>query len=358
MNIKVTSTAPDNSYSIQIISGMLSECGQIIKKNTNGPVVLLTNKTVHKIWYKDLHDSFKKAGLIEKLILVPDGERYKNNRIYNQVISEMLRNGINRYSTLVTFGGGVIGDLGGLVAATYMRGINLIHIPTSLIAQVDSSIGGKVAIDHPLAKNIIGSFYNPWLVLTDPNILGTLAQKEYINGLFEIVKIALVRDKKLYKYICKHINEILNRHTKAIEYLVSKSASLKAEIIQKDPYEKKLRMILNFGHTFGHALETTGQYNNISHGVAVGWGMILALNLSHHYKLLDLNRHKNEIDLIKKLIGRNILKEIDSENIWKTMTLDKKIKNNKIRFVLLRGIARPIIQEIDKNSFISALENL
>ncbi len=358
MNIRVASSAHNNGYSIQIKSGLLSKFGQIIKKNTNGPVVLLTNKTIHKLWYKDLRHSFEKAGLKEKLIMVPDGERYKNNRTYNQVISEMLENGINRYSTLVTFGGGVIGDLGGLVAATYMRGIKLIHVPTSLIAQVDSSIGGKVAIDHPMAKNIVGVFYNPTQVLTDPNILGTLAEKEYINGLFEIVKIALVRDKGLYEYIYKNINAILIRDTKAIEYLVSKSASLKAEIIQKDPYEKRLRMILNFGHTFGHALETSGQYKNISHGVAVGWGMLLALQLSHHYKLLDLGKHQDKIDLIKKLIGKNKLYNINPKNIWKTMTLDKKAKNNKVRFVLLKGIARPIIQDIDKNSFIKSLENL
>ncbi len=358
MNIRVTSTAPNNNYSIKIKSGLLSEFGQIIKKNSNGSVVLLTNKTVYKLWYKDLHDSFKRAGLKEKIIIIPDGERYKNNRIYNQIISEMLNNGINRYSTLVTFGGGVIGDLGGLVAATYMRGIKLIHIPTSLIAQVDSSIGGKVAIDHPLAKNIIGAFYNPRLVLTDPNILGTLAEREYINGLFEIVKIALVRDKKFYEYISNNIDAILNRKTKAIEYLVKISTKLKAEIIQKDPFEKKLRMILNFGHTFGHALETSGQYNNISHGVAVGWGMLLALQLSHQYKLLDLDKHQDKIDLIKKLIGKYKLDNISPKDIWKTMTLDKKAKNNKIRFVLLREIAQPIIKEINKNSFIKALENL
>jgi len=243
MNIKVSSTVTNKGYSIQIKSGLLSEFGQIIKKKINGRIVVLTNKTVHKLWYKDLHHSFKQARIKEQLIIIPDGERYKNSRIYNQVITEMLDNGSDRYSTLITFGGGVIGDLGGFVAATYMRGIQLIHIPTTLIAQIDSSIGGKVAIDHPRAKNIIGAFYNPMLVLTDPNILRTLSQKEYINGLFEAVKIALVRDKKFYEYICENIDLLLDRDIKAIEYLVTKSVRLKTEIIKIDTYEKKLRMV-------------------------------------------------------------------------------------------------------------------
>lgn len=358
MNIKVTSSSPNNSYTIQIKSGLLAEFGQIIKKNTNGRVVVLTNRTVHKLWFKNLHNSFKQAGLKEKVIIIPDGERYKNNRTYNRVVSEMLEIGIDRYSTLVTFGGGVIGDLGGFVAATYMRGIRLIHIPTTLIAQIDSSIGGKVAIDHPQAKNIIGAFCNPVQVLTDPNILSTLSQKEYLNGLFEAIKIALVRDRKLYDYICINIDKILDRDKKAIEYLVTKSAKLKAEIIKKDPFEKKLRMILNFGHTFGHALETSGGYKNISHGVAIGWGMLLALQISHYYKYINIAKLKEINDLITKIIGKNRMGNINPENIWKTMTLDKKAKNNKVRFVLIKSIAKPIVQGISKNSFKKSLENL
>ncbi len=358
MKIKVTATLPNNGYLIQIKKGLLSKIGQIIRKKTNGGIVVLTNKTVHKLWYKDLHKSFKRSDLKEKVIIIPDGERYKNNHTYKQVISEMLNNGIDRYSTLVAFGGGVIGDLGGLVAATYMRGIKLIHVPTSLIAQIDSSIGGKVAIDHPQAKNIIGAFYNPEQVLTDPDILSTLSKKEYINGLFETVKIAMVRDKKLYEYICTNIDKILDRDAKVIEYFVTKGARLKAEIIQKDPFEKKLRMILNFGHTFGHALETSGGYKIISHGVAVGWGMLLALQLSNDYKFMDIRKHQKTIDLIKTLIGRNKMGNINPENIWRTMTLDKKAINNKVRFVLLKGIAQPIIQGIDKNSFKRSLRNL
>ena len=358
MKIKVTSTSTNSGYLIQVKRGLLSKIGQIIREQTNGRIIILINKTVHKLWYKDLHNSFKRSDLKEKVIIIPDGERYKSNRTYNQVISEMLNNGIDRYSTLVTFGGGVTGDLGGLVAATYMRGIKLIHIPTTLIAQIDSSIGGKVAIDHPQAKNIIGAFYNPELVLIDPDILGTLTTNEYVNGLFEAVKIALVRDKKLYEYICVNSDKILGRDTEAIEYLVTVCVRLKAEIIQKDPFEKKLRMILNFGHTFGHALETSGGYKNISHGAAVGWGMLLALQLSNDYKFMDIRKHQKTIDLIRKLIGRNKIGNINPENIWRTMTLDKKAKNNKIRFVLLKGIAQPIIQGIDKNSFKRSLRNL
>ncbi|MCP4706419.1 MAG: 3-dehydroquinate synthase [candidate division Zixibacteria bacterium] len=358
MNIKVKSVSPNNNYSIQIKTGLISDFGQIIKKKSNGKIVVLTNKKVHRLWYKKLHTSFKWAGIKEKLIIVPDGERYKNNRTYNKVISNMLENNIDRYSTLVTFGGGVIGDLGGFVAATYMRGITLIYIPTTLIAQVDSSIGGKVAIDHPKAKNIIGAFYNPELVLTDPDILKTLSDTEYTNGLFEVVKIALVYDKKLYVYFCKNFNKIINRDSKIIESLIKKSAKLKAEIIQKDPFEKDLRMILNFGHTFGHALETSGGYKNISHGVAVGWGMLLALNLSENYKLIDLSKHQETIAIIKRLLGKNKLGKLNLTRIWATMCHDKKAVNKKVRFVLLKGVGRSIIKEVDKKSFIKSLGKL
>jgi len=358
MKIKVSSNSKSKSYSVQIKSGLLSETGQIIKKTAKGQIVILTSKNVHKLWYNKLNKSFKSSGLKAKLILIPDGERHKSLRTYNHVISEMLDIGIDRYSTLITLGGGVIGDLGGLVAATFMRGIDLIHIPTSLIAQIDSSIGGKVAIDHPNAKNIIGAFYNPTQVLTDPNILNTLSKKEFINGLFEALKIAIIRDKQLYDYISKNIDLILERNEKTIEHLVKSSVKLKADIIQKDPFEKKLRMVLNFGHTFGHALETSGGYKNISHGVAVGCGMLLAFQLSHFYKFIDIRKHQKTIDLINILIDKNKIGKLNSENLWKTMTLDKKAKNNKVRFVLLKGIARPIIQEIDKNSFKKVFGNL
>jgi len=358
MKIKVAATTVDKGYTIQIKRGLLSEAGKIIKRITHDRIAVLTNKTVHELWYRDLHKSFKQVGLKENIIVIPDGERYKNNRTYNRIISEMLDYGINRHSTLVTFGGGVTGDIGGFIAATYMRGIKLIHIPTSLIAQIDSSIGGKAAIDHPRAKNIIGAFYNPEYVLIDPNLLMTLPRREYINGLFEAVKIAIVRDKKLYKYICVNIDKILDRNARTVEYLVTECARLKTEIIQKDPFEKKLRMILNFGHTFGHALETAGRYNNISHGIAVGWGMLLALQLSYHYKYIDLEKCREIIDLIGKLIGRNKMPKISPENIWITMCHDKKVKNNKVRFILLERIARPIIREIDKNSFKKALRDL
>ncbi len=358
MNIKVNSVSRNSNYSIQIKAGLISEFGNIIKKKSNGKIVVLTNKTVYKLWYKKLHTSFRRAGIKEKLIIVPDGERYKNSHTYNKVISNMLENNIDRYSTLVTLGGGVIGDLGGFVAATYMRGITLIHIPTTLIAQVDSSIGGKVAIDHPRAKNIIGAFYNPELVLTDPNILKTLSDTEYTNGLFEAVKIALVYDIKLYEYLKNNIDEILKKDNKTIEYLVKKSTKLKAEIIQKDPFEKDLRMILNFGHTFGHALETSGGYKKISHGVAVGWGILLALNLSENYKLIDLSKHQEIIAIIKRLLGKNKMGKLNQTKIWKTMTLDKKAINNKVRFVLLKGIGQPLIKEVDKRQFIKSIEKL
>jgi len=224
MNIKIPSNTRDNNYSIRIKSGLLPEFGQIIKKLVNDNIVILTNRTVYKLWYNKLNRSLKSAGIKPKLIVIPDGERYKNNTTCQKIISRMLELGVNRHSALVALGGGVIGDLGGFAASTFMRGIRLIHVPTTLIAQVDSSIGGKVAIDHSMAKNMIGAFYNPKIVLSDPAILETLPKKEYINGLFEVIKISMVKNDKLYDYISDSIDKIINREGKAVEFLVIESA--------------------------------------------------------------------------------------------------------------------------------------
>ncbi len=359
MKIKVEHKAKTESYEVLIKSDLLNEAGKVISKKITGEkVFIITNRRVKKLWYNNLNKSLQKAGIKSQLILIGDGEQYKTFRTYNHIISRLTAYKANRQSTLIAFGGGVIGDLTGFVAATYMRGIDLIHIPTTLIAQIDSSIGGKTAIDSAMAKNMIGSFYNPSLVLTDPNILRTLSEQDYFNGLFEAVKIAMVSNKRLYRFISSNITAIRRRNKIILEELVLRCAREKIKIIQKDPLDKGRRIILNFGHTFGHALETSGGYKTMTHGEAVGWGMLLAIRLSVLSGVGRENSFDRPENIIRNLLtGRN-LRNLNVDQLWKTICLDKKSKDNQIRFVLLKNIAYPVVGNIDKKLFVRALEKL
>jgi 3-dehydroquinate synthase len=300
----------------------------------------------------------KAAKVSAELIVIPDGEKYKTLKSYDQIISRMIDLKIDRYSALLTFGGGVIGDLGGFVAAGYMRGIDLIHIPTTLLAQIDSSIGGKTAVDHPHGKNLIGAFYFPRMVITDPNLLTTLNDKEFSNGLFEAIKVSLIANRKLYNFIRDNLDQIKKRRKKALEYLVSGCVGEKIRIVNKDPYDNGIRMILNFGHTFGHALEVSGQYRRISHGEAVGWGMLVAMKLSAALTGFDLAGNNDIYDMIKNLLPKRNFGSLGQEKLWQTISLDKKVKNRKVRFVLLKKTGQPVIREVDKKAFLKAAENL
>ncbi|MFQ6031770.1 MAG: 3-dehydroquinate synthase [Candidatus Zixiibacteriota bacterium] len=359
VKIKVEINPASNSYTVAIKTGVIKEVGRFLKKSfSSGKVFVLTNDEVHSLYYKGVKNSLDKFGFDHKVIIIPDGERYKNLKTYNYVFNKLIEHKADRHSVLVTLGGGVICDLGGFVAATYMRGVKLVHIPTTLVAQIDASIGGKVAVDHKMAKNLIGAFYNPRLVLTDPEVLNTLRRKDFLNGLFEAIKIALVCQKELFFFIADKLSGILRKEEYLLRQLIVRCIKEKVRIVQRDPFEKNLRMILNFGHTFAHALETNKKYRSISHGEAVGLGMLLALRLSN--KLGHLTEHKTAriSELILKLIKSDRLKGVDPGQIWGTIALDKKGKEGKVRFVLLKDIGKPIIEEVNKKVFFEVFEKV
>jgi len=359
MKIRVEHKAGNNAYNVVINNGLIRNIGGIISKNKSGEkVFIVTNRKVKRLWYAPLKRSLEKSGIEPRLITIGDGEQYKNLHTYKNIISKLITLKANRYSTLVGFGGGVIGDLTGFVASNYMRGINLIHIPTTLIAQIDSSIGGKTAIDTEQAKNMIGSFYNPKMVLTDPDILRTLSERDFLNGLFEAIKIALVSNKGLYKYMANNMASIIKRRKNILEELITRCAGEKIKIIRKDPFDKGLRMILNFGHTFGHALETLGGYKSLTHGEAVGWGMLLAIRLSTMLGLGGNNKSNQSFKIISNMLAGRKLKNLDSKSLWKTISLDKKTKNRQVRFILLKDIGYPVLRNIDRKLFTKALETL
>ncbi len=358
MKIKVDGKPPAPSYTVTVRRGALSDIGRIVGQRPTGKLIVLTNTTVQKLWFGRLRRILAAAGRKSTPIVINDGERYKTRQTYQKIIARLIDLGADRQSILITLGGGVVGDLGGFVAATYLRGIDLVHIPTTLVAQIDSSIGGKTAIDLPRAKNMLGSFYNPRQVLIDPELLSTLPDEALSDGLFEAIKTGLVCNKNLFAYIVDHLDEIRQQRPSALDRVVRGTVHEKAKVVSVDPFDRNRRAILNFGHTLGHALETAAGYRKISHGVAVGWGMLAALELSHLLGYGERRVVERAAEPIRDLLERKRFPQTEVDQLWQTIKLDKKVQGGKVRFVLLKAIGRPVIDFVDRRTVFKALERI
>ncbi len=344
-----------NSYEVLIENGCLEKSGVLIKKKISpSRVFVLTNPKVYKLYFEKLKKSISKQEWKVSLILIPEGERFKSFESYQKVIVKLVQEKADRNSLLIALGGGVISDLAGTVAATYMRGISLIHIPTTLLAQTDASIGGKTAVNLTQAKNLVGCFYPAKLVLSDPLVLKTLDEKNFLNGLVEIIKIGLVSNKKIYEFGQKNYRQILQRDDSYLQQLISLAAKEKVRITNLDPFDRGLRKILNFGHTFGHTLETYKNYKKISHGEAVSLGILVALKLSCDLKLISEDLLSEVKDLFSKIGLPTQIKSVNLGKIWGIMNLDKKVQNRKVNFVLIKDIGKPKLQPVAEKSFYKA----
>ena len=324
-------------------------------------IVLITNPLIKKLYGNRIFKKLSKNNFVVNMIQVPDGEKSKSLSIAENVYGELLQLKADRSTTLITLGGGVIGDLGGFIAATFMRGIPLAHIPTTLLAQIDSSIGGKVAVDHSSAKNIIGSFYQPIANLVDPGVLDTLPMSHIKNGIVEAIKIAIICSPSFFSWIYKNIDKLLHKDSNALDYLVRKAAKLKIDIILQDPWEKNERHFLNLGHSIGHALETIGGYDRLTHGEAVAMGIILEARIAFYRNILLLKDREKIENIIRKLqIKLNFdLSKVDPEECWKIIHLDKKNKDGCIRFVLPERIGKvKLFQPIQKRDIDHAFSSL
>ncbi len=280
ITVKITE---DKEYKICIEKGILNNLGKHLSKTIeNKRIVIITNSLINGLYGAKLLSVLRKGGFNSDLIEIPDGEKYKSLSTAKHLYDELLKRKADRTTTLIALGGGVIGDLTGFVAATYMRGLPLIHIPTTLLAQVDSSIGGKVAVDHPLAKNIIGSFYQPKAVYTEPEVLQTLSDQDIRNGIVEAIKIAVIKSPVFFKWLEKNIDQLLKKHKDLLYEAVKEAVSLKVDVVLKDPWESGLRKILNFGHSIGHALEVRVGYQDLSHGEAVALGMLIETKIARN----------------------------------------------------------------------------
>tara|TARA_B100001971_G_C18246946_1_gene575018 strand:- start:503 stop:1609 length:1107 start_codon:yes stop_codon:yes gene_type:complete len=338
LNLKKTR---DNSYDILIGRNLLNIIvGDLKRKKIANRYVIITDKIVERLFGRNLLRQLKGKGIKADLISFNAGEQNKNIRTFNELIEKVHSLGLDRSSAVIALGGGVVGDIAGLVAATYMRGIKYIQVPTTLLAYVDSSIGGKVAVDLKSGKNSCGAFYQPAGVYIDISLVKNLPQKELLNGLAEVIKHAIIKDKKLFGFIEKNVKSILARDESIFMRLVKRNCEIKARIVEEDEKEKNLRKIVNYGHTIGHALETLTNYKTYKHGQAISIGMIAASRLSNRMGWLSRNELKKQIALFKKIGLPISLPKIKPERIISELRKDKKAVSGKIQLVLPEKIGK------------------
>jgi len=330
----------DFSYVVLIESGLLDKTPKDLKSNPIGnKYAIITDSNVNRICGHKIANGLKREGLTVCMLNFQAGEKSKNINIVEYLINKLIDKGLERNSAIIALGGGVVGDVAGFVASIFLRGIPYIQIPTTLMAQVDSSIGGKTAVDLSKGKNLIGTFHHPKKIYIDPLVLSSLPQRELQNGLSEIIKYGVIYDRELFEYLENNVEEINKRNVECITHIIAKSCQIKSEIVQKDEKEENLRAILNYGHTFGHAEENCGKYETHLHGEAVSIGMNFAGALANKMGFWEKEDLKRQNSLIKSfhLPIKSIFK---SNEILKAMYRDKKVTNQRIMFVLPEKIGK------------------
>ena len=342
----------DRSYPITIGSALLSDGLNSDTWIQGKDCLIVTNETVAPL-YLDVMKSNIDDKTIE-VITIKDGEHYKTIDTWSKIIDKLTAMRANRDTTIIALGGGVLGDIAGFAAATFMRGLPFIQVPTTLLAQVDSSVGGKTGVNHKEGKNLIGSFYQPAMVISDIDVLSTLPDREYKCGLAEIIKYGAIYDVDFFAWLESNMSELLNRVPKKLIYAISRSCQIKANIVGEDEFEIGKRAILNFGHTFGHALENIMGYGELLHGEAVAIGMIIASKLS---PINSLERNRL-ISLIKSANLPHKIELNDENQMLDVMRTDKKVKNKKLRFVLLRSLGEAFVEEdLSEKEILDAINN-
>ncbi|HHT9112753.1 MAG TPA: 3-dehydroquinate synthase [Candidatus Wunengus sp. YC65] len=336
---------PANSYNIYIDKGILEKIGNtLVKENAPCKTLLITDKNIEKVYGSIVSESLRKNKFDVRLVSLQPGEERKTLETALTLYDACFDHKLDRSSLIVALGGGVVGDISGFVAATFMRGIPFIQVPTSLLAQVDSSIGGKVAVNHPKGKNMIGSFYQPRAVFIDTDTLSTLPATELVAGLVEVIKYGVIKDAELFEYIEKSLYDILQLNHNALLKIIATSCQIKANVVEEDEKEKHLRAILNYGHTIGHAIETVTNYKKYRHGEAVAIGMLYAARIAIDMGLADTTVFERQLSLIKRL-GLPIHTGLNPEEIVKTLYADKKVISGRLRFILPTKIGDVIISD-------------
>ena len=331
----------DNSYPIFIGEGASLSLENFDGYIAGKDIAIITNEVVAPLYLNEISDLFSNRNVIEYIL--PDGEQEKKLKTVHKIIDRLMEAGFGRDSTLIALGGGVVGDITGFTASIFMRGINFIQIPTTLLAQVDASVGGKTAVNHKSGKNLIGSFYQPQCVICDSIFLATLEATEISAGLAETIKYGLIFDSEFFQWLQKNMQQILSNDRAAVDYVIQRSCAIKAEIVAQDEKEQSVRALLNFGHTFGHAIEKLTGYGNWTHGDAVAVGMVLAARLSENMSLITPEDVQNIEEILTAANLPISLPNIDPAELLAAMQSDKKVKDRNIQLVLLKNIGEAFL---------------
>jgi len=333
----------DRSYPIHIGPGLLDQADLVVERMPQMTAALVTNTTIEPLYGLRFSAVLEARGVRVVRVVVPDGEGYKNWESLNRIFDLLVAGRCERRTTIIAIGGGVIGDLAGFAAAVYQRGVPFIQVPTTLLAHVDSAVGGKTAINHPSGKNMIGAFYQPRAVIIDTDTLETLPKREFAAGVAEIVKYGAIRDEAFFEWLEQHIDGLMARDPTALGYAIERSCVNKAEVVGQDERETGERALLNFGHTFGHAIETGVGYGAWLHGEAVAAGMVLAARLSRRLGYLN----DSDVTRIAALLLRAGLPvdapELSVERYFELMSHDKKVEGGRLRFILLRRLGEAFL---------------
>lgn len=337
----------DRSYQIHIGSGVLSEIGTVCRRiSLQGRAAIVTNTVVGPLYLAQVRSSLEAEGYDVTVIELPDGEEFKTSETLGMIYDALISAALDRGAFIVALGGGVVGDMAGFAAATFLRGIPFVQVPTTLLAQVDSSVGGKTGINHPHGKNMIGAFYQPKMVFIDLNTIDTLPEREYICGLAEVLKYGVALDRGLFDFIASQITEVKKRDKETLLHIVAASCSIKASIVERDEREGGLRAVLNYGHTIGHAVETVAGYGSIKHGEAVAIGMAQIAKLSCLRGYCTVLERDLIIKLLLELGLPSHLPDFPLSEYQKIIEHDKKKRDDGVNFIFNRGVGDFVIEKV------------
>lgn len=346
----------DRSYPIYVGQGLLQESELLLPFLGKGRAVVVTNETVAPLYGEQVQRLLGEHYADQ--IVLPDGEEHKHLDTISLIYDRLMAGKFDRNTTLVALGGGVVGDITGFAAATYQRGIQFVQIPTTLLAQVDSSVGGKTGVNHPQGKNMIGAFYQPRCVLIDTDVLQTLPQREVLAGLAEVVKYGLIVDSDFFHWLEKNCESVLALATEELTEVITRCCEIKADVVAKDEREGGVRALLNLGHTFGHAIETAAGYGKLLHGETVAMGMVMAADLSCRQGWIDSATAAHIRKVLEQDFGMPVVPpaDISEEQFLDLMASDKKAEQGKIRFILLHAIGQAVVTaDVEKAHLSSTL---
>ena len=354
--IRIDVASGAHTYPIHIAHGLVEDLGSLLTEaSANGRRFIVSSSLVWKLHGRSVAASLPNT----EPILIPDGERFKHLQTVGRIYEALIRAGADRATTIVAVGGGVIGDVAGFAAATFLRGVALVHVPTTLLAQVDSSIGGKVGVNHPLGKNLIGAFHPPVLVAIDPKLLDTLPRREFRAGLYEVVKYGMIASRSLFERLDREMSAVFARDPQVVLPLVTECCRIKASVVEADEREEGPRRVLNFGHTVGHAIEATTKYRRFRHGEAIAYGMLAAADLAAARGVLtEPDRHALE-QMISRMGPLPPSSDLSIKQMVDTIKRDKKVVGGKLHFVLPTGIgATTIVDDVTGRQIERTLKKL